>query len=393
MSDKPARLSAKVRASSKNNFSIEVRREVVFMNIKEVAQKFKLRAITIYVATGKGSCPFACSYCFLAKNGKLRQMSIGTLHKSIDFLRRVSLKPEAIYFFGTEPLMRFDLIKEARKYAPELKISLTTNGWLLTDKRIEWMARNNVKIFIYSIDGGAKYHNKHRRTIDNKPTWARVAKNFQRLLPTQGKWITTRGTWSPEGNDYDLVGRFKALTALGASSIAIVPVMGDPSWDEKRTAQAYMELADYYKGETPPSKFIIQALYRLAMKNLPPLGNMCNVGHHAWSVLPDGTLLICHNGVEIPDWRLGNINSKKVNKKAIATAERVDKFYEFRDKRPECVNCPARNLCMGVGYCAAENLRYGGNVINPPKSYCIHLRGFATGMKYWLKLRKKRKRK
>lgn len=361
------------------------------MKLKKLAKKLKINQLTIYTATGKGSCPFNCSYCFLNREGKLKQMSEETLYKIIDFLQEVSSGSKWIHFIGTEPLFRFDLIQKAREYAPDFQISLTTNGWLLDDKRIAWMAENNVKIFMYSIDGGPAHHNKYRRTIDNKPTWARVAKNFRKLLPTQGKWMTARATWAPAGNDYDLVGRFKALEKLGARDISVLPVLGDQTWEEDRVAQAYIELADYYKGADPPSWTIKGVLNRLQNKGYKfknNKGNLCL--QHKWSVLPDGTLLLCHRDVDIPEWRIGNIYSDSINKVALSIFKRAGEFYKFKKTRSECKQCIAKDICPGIGFCPADNQKYTGDVLIPPKSYCIHLRGFMRGILYWINLRKKK---
>lgn len=354
------------------------------MGIIESAKQQRVRELTVYVESGKGSCPFACTYCFVAKQGEHRVMTQDVLEDAIKWLLSVCDKPKALRFFGTEPLTQFGLIQHARAYAPDLEMSITTNGWLLDDERIRWLADNSVRIYVYSIDGGPEHH-RHRVTIAGQPTWERVAENFQKLLPTQGKWITARGTW--DGGDYDLLGRFKALEAIGAKSIQIVPAIGLQCWDEAKVARAYMELADYYKGGDCPSRFIKQALVRLESGSTKYQGNKCGAGKFAWGVDPVGNLYLCHNEIEMDEWRIGSIYSDDVNERAIALSSRVD---EFRPNMPECLGCHARNLCMGVGFCACENLRHTGDVIIPPEGYCKHLRGFATGMQYWLSLRQKK---
>ena len=353
------------------------------MNLILTAKKQKIRELTIYVESGIGSCPFACEYCFVAKRGEHRVMTRQMLMDCVDFLRRVCEKPKALRFFGTEPLTQFGLIQHARAYAPDLEISITTNGWLLNDERIQWLADNDVRIYVYSIDGGPEHH-KARRTTDGRETWERVAENFQKLLPSQGKWITARGTWAPNNGDYDLVGRFRALEEIGATSIQIVPALGAPGWDERQVAKAYMELADYYSGGNCPSRFIRQALTRLESGKQNYQGNKCNAGKFAWGVDPVGNLHLCHNEVEMDEWRVGYVYSMDVNESAIALSKRIDRFSI---DRPECLSCHARNLCMGVGFCACENLRHTGDVIVPTEGYCKHLRGFTTGMQYWLSLR------
>ncbi len=351
------------------------------MDIASVARKQNLRELTVYVESGKGSCPFACEYCFVAKRGEHLVMSHQVLEDSVAFLRKVCDEPKALRFFGTEPLTQFGLIQYARTHAPDLEMSITTNGWLLNDTRIQWLADNDVRIYVYSIDGGPEHH-AARKTVDGKPTWDKVAENFQKLLPTQGRWITARGTW--DGSDCDLVGRFKALEELGAPSIQIVPAIGSPHWDEALVAKAYMALADYYEGGDCPSRFITQAMERVESGDARNQGNKCRAGKYSWGVDPVGNLNLCHNEVDMEAWRVGSIYRDDVNMDAIALSDRIDMFSIDRQ---ECLDCRAHNLCMGVGWCACENLRHMGDVIVPPKGYCIHLRGFATGIRYWLSLR------
>lgn len=354
---------------------------------REIALRYRLRSLTLYVATGDGSCPFACDYCFLHKDGQRRDMTIQVLRDAIDFLRRFAIThgPERLHFFGTEPLMRWDLLEEAARYAPDLAISLTTNGYLLTEERIRWLADHHAKVYVYSIDGGPEHH-KYRHTRDGKDTWDRVAANLVKLLPTQSGWLTARGTWRPD--DYDLVGRYKALEALGAKSIQIAPDTSQP-WDEAKVAEAYMALAEHYHGGPSPSRWINDALGRLEAGDIRNRGNTCNAGRYSWTVLPDGTLTLCHGGIELPEWKIGSIYDGVTNESAFLITQRIDGWN--RDL-PECADCHAKAFCMGIGFCPSDHIIYGtGDVNRPPSGYCAHLRGFITGMKYWLSLRQKAK--
>src|SRR5690606_22384845 len=81
-----------------------------------------------YIAEG-----FASHNCFLAKQGEREVMIRETLFRAIDFLREIAVAPPSLHFLGTEPLKQWDLIVAAREYAPDMPISLTTNGHLLND--------------------------------------------------------------------------------------------------------------------------------------------------------------------------------------------------------------------------------------------------------------------
>jgi uncharacterized protein len=97
-----------------------------------------------------------------------------------------------IGFYGGEPLLERGLIrsvvKAAREQAPagaQLGFSLTTNGWLLNDAAIRFLADNAFDLFI-SLDGPARVHDRYRRTASGRPTfdrvWDRVGR-IRRLYP------------------------------------------------------------------------------------------------------------------------------------------------------------------------------------------------------------------
>lgn len=358
------------------------------MTIVQLARQQKVRELVLWTAHGDAACPFSCAYCSFPGPGRPDAvMTRATLEAAIDFLRAARADASStmsLKFLGREPLVHFGLVQHAREYAPEIEIVVTTNGWLLTPDTISWLAENNIKIYVYSIDGGPE-HNRHRRTREGQPTWDRVAANFQALLPTQGKWMTARGTWSPRGepDDYDLVGRFRALEALGARSVAMIPDVGALAWDEASVARAYRALADYYGGGKSLSSAVNDYAARLERGETRPRGNCCNTGKFGWAVDPYGGLFTCHQGIHWPaTWQVGSLhNGCEVNPAALAISRRVDTWQV-------CSDCRASMLCMGLGGCAAEFYRHTGDVLKPPPGYCAHLRGMATGLRYWLSLRK-----
>ena len=95
-------------------------------------------------------CNLRCEYCFAAKGdfGKgrcLMPLEIGK--KAIDFLieKSGSRRNLELDFFGGEPLMNFDVVKGVIEYARSIekqhnknfRFTITTNGLLLTDDKIE----------------------------------------------------------------------------------------------------------------------------------------------------------------------------------------------------------------------------------------------------------------
>ena len=106
-------------------------------------------------------CNLHCSYCTVCqdfeKEDHIFNMSKETLFRGIDFYFTHNSDCQAahIYFYGGEPLLRFELIKEAVHYAikcsGELSISfsISSNGLLLDEKIVSWLAENsNININI-----------------------------------------------------------------------------------------------------------------------------------------------------------------------------------------------------------------------------------------------------
>ena len=153
-----------------------------------------VRQLLLFAGDGDGSCSMACDYCFIAKTGTHRVMSRETLRDAMAFLESLTDQP-ALHFFGTEPTMQWDLIVDARRVRPEWPISLTTNGLLLTPERIDWMAANDVRVYVYSIDGGPEHH-KHRVDAQGRPTWSAVSEILGYLVKAQGDGVTARAAWT-----------------------------------------------------------------------------------------------------------------------------------------------------------------------------------------------------
>ncbi len=343
-----------------------------------LAQSFGVHQLLLFTGDGAGSCSMACDYCFLAKKGPRRTMSRETLQDAIAFLEDLTDQP-GLHFFGVEPTVNWDLIVEARRLRPSWPISLTTNGLLLTPDRIDWMADNDVRVYVYSIDGGA-LHNRRRRDTRGRETWDIVAEHLRYLVQTQGDWVTARATWTSD--DYDLAGRFRALEALGVRSIQVVPdIEAGVEWDEQRVEQADLELGEHYGWGRTPSRFVDEMVSAIA-DGKPKPGYPCNFGRGCWTVMPDGELRACQRGERIGDIYEGVTDAAPLYESTLC-AQLVNSSQPLK---PECSECVAFGRCPGVGYCSAAN-RVACNAAIPTKAHCKHLRGMVRACQVWAERR------
>ena len=121
-----------------------------------------IKALCLHVAH---TCNLNCRYCFAGqgkKQGKRAVMSLETGKQAIDFLIKNSgtRKNLEVDFFGGEPLMNFEVVKEIVKYArskekengKNFRFTITTNGLLLNDENIDFINAEMSNV-VLSLDG------------------------------------------------------------------------------------------------------------------------------------------------------------------------------------------------------------------------------------------------
>lgn len=136
-------------------------------------------------------CNFRCEYCifsggYLNRNHSNKKMSISMALKGIDFLINHSKNHNKIFisFYGGEPLLEFNFIKQCIEYAEKeaegkkVLFSMTTNGSLLTDEIVEFLYKHDVALTI-SLDGPKEVHDIHRKFASNNcGSFDKVINNF-----------------------------------------------------------------------------------------------------------------------------------------------------------------------------------------------------------------------
>ena len=119
-------------------------------------------------------CNLRCEYCFASKGdfgGERKLMPLEVGKKAIDFLIEHSAGRHNLEmdFFGGEPLMNFDVVKELVAYARSLekehnknfRFTITTNGLLLDDDKIEFINRE-MSNCVLSLDGRKEVNDRLR---------------------------------------------------------------------------------------------------------------------------------------------------------------------------------------------------------------------------------------
>lgn len=139
-------------------------------------------------------CNFRCDYCIYTDSYESfrefgnKDMSIEVAKRAIDDLNiRSKYQPLVnIGFYGGEPLLRFEFIKECISYAQEvikdkeLTFSFTSNMSLMTQEMAEFFANlENSCIILASIDGPKWIHDSNRKYPNGEGTFDDVIRGLK----------------------------------------------------------------------------------------------------------------------------------------------------------------------------------------------------------------------
>lgn len=187
-------------------------------------------------------CNLRCEYCFAAKGDfgcgrKLMPLEVGK--KAIDFLITHSAGRHNLEmdFFGGEPLMNWDVVKELVLYAREqeklynknFRFTITTNGLLLTDDKIDFINRE-MSNCVLSLDGRKEVNDRLRVRVDGTGCYDQIVPKYQKLVAQRGdKDYYARGTFTKYNLDFteDVL----HMADLGFDQVSVEPVVSDEKLD------------------------------------------------------------------------------------------------------------------------------------------------------------------
>ena len=332
-----------------------------------------VKALCLHVAH---TCNLNCSYCFASQGkyaGERAIMSLEVGKRALDFLIENShgRRNLEVDFFGGEPLMNWDMIKELVAYArvrekeegKNFRFTLTTNGVLIDDDVIEFSNREMSNV-VLSLDGRREVHDRYRVDYQGQGSWEKIVPKFQRFVEARGgKNYYMRGTFTHANPDF--LEDIKTMLDLGFTELSMEPVVcapDDPSalTDEDRALviEQYKKLAELMKERRREGRPFTFYHYMIDLKGGPCIYKRvsgCGSGTEYMAVTPWGDLYPCHQFVGDEKYLLGNIWDGVTNK-AIQDDFMACNVYT----RPECADCWAKLYCSGG--CAANAYHATGSV-------------------------------
>ena len=340
-----------------------------------------VKALCLHVAH---TCNLNCSYCFASQgkyHGERALMSLEVGKRAIDFLiensgTRHNLEVD---FFGGEPLMNWEVVKQIVAYARSVekqhnknfRFTLTTNGMLINDEVIEFANREMSNV-VLSLDGRREVHDATRVDYAGHGSYDRIVPKFQKLVAARGgKGYYMRGTFTHRNPDFtkDVL----HMADLGFTELSMEPVVAAPddpmaltSADIEIVKQQYELLATEMLRRERAGKPITFYHYMIDLTAGPCIYKRisgCGSGTEYMAVTPWGDLYPCHQFVGEEAYRLGDIWNGVTNRE-LREEFRACNAYA----RPECADCWAKLYCSGG--CAANAYHASGSIRGVYKPGC-----------------------
>ena len=324
-----------------------------------------VKALCLHVAH---TCNLNCSYCFASQgkyHGDRAMMSFEVGKQALDFLveHSGSRKNLEVDFFGGEPLMNFQVVKDLTAYARSIeqaagkrfRFTLTTNGMLIDDDVIDFANRECYNV-VLSLDGRKEIHDRFRVDYAGNGSWDRIVPKFQKFVRARGdRSYYMRGTFTHANPDF--LKDIQTMLDLGFTELSMEPVVcapDDPSAlteeDKPIVMEQYEKLAQLMLRRDQEGRPFTFYHYMIDLTGGPCIYKRisgCGSGTEYMAVTPWGDLYPCHQFVGEERFKLGDVWHGVTN-----TAVR-DEFAACNVyARPECRDCWARLYCSGG--CAAN---------------------------------------
>ena len=335
--------------------------------IKQLEADYKNDDLLSLVIASTYACNFNCLYCY--ESGINRKLSFDAkdVPSVVNYVKNYissnqTIKRVNLTLFGGEPTLNWKffetLLPKLDKLFKEKNInyttSITTNGYLFSNKKADFLKRFNFKSIEVTLDGLNSVHNLRRPLLNGQETFVNIWNNIKYILDNNIlKHINLRINISKDNYLFvdDLIefilrdyspNRFKVSLGLVTDTI------------EGTLAQNKINKIKLNE-ENWPSVYL--SLYKslisrgFEMEEFYSMDGYCLAKEkHSLIICPDNNIYSCLSMVGREELRVGTLLDNTIDKNRYLSKDKIEKCF---DKK-----CPLIPVCLS-GCCFEAIIRYG----------------------------------
>ena len=334
-----------------------------------------VKALCLHVAH---DCNLRCKYCF-ASTGDFGQgrkiMPPEIAKKAIDFvIARSGVRHNIeVDFFGGEPLMAWDTVKQTVDYARSLeekhnkkfRFTITTNGLLLDEDKRKYI-NENMDNCVLSLDGRREVNDEFRKTVAGTGSYDTIVPKFKALVDDRDPNLDyyARGTFT--SHNLDFAEDVLSIADAGFDRLSVEPVTADPGCgydltedDLPKIEAEYDRLTDIMLERKKEGKPFTFFHFMVDLDQGPCVVKRlrgCGAGYEYVAVTPDGDIYPCHQFVGKEEFKQGSVLDQSFNMDIAQTFAGMNIY-----SRPKCQKCWAKFYCSGGCSAANYNMNHDMN--------------------------------
>lgn len=336
------------------------------------------------------NCNFGCSYCFVKRDSEARAgatvMTRETALKGLDiFCEQISKdksrfeEEKNIIFYGGEPLLNITVLQfivdkvreyqELGKLPQNTRLSIITNGSLLSEENIEILHKNNVAIGI-SLDGDECATDSCRMYAKGGPVYQDIMRGIERCKKLSVPFSLSVTLTEQSVNSFDTT--LKELKKIGCKALGFNILLTDQNFQvseeyNERAADCIIKGFEEFRKDCIYEDRMMRKLKSFADSRVY-FFDCGAAGAGQIVIAPDGDVGICHGFLGSREYFPTNVSDVKFDPAADPTFAEWGKRTPLN--MPECQACAALGICGGG--CPLNALKNTGSIWGMDERFCIH---------------------
>jgi uncharacterized protein len=316
-------------------------------------------------------CNLRCRYCYTGEKFT-RPMSAETMRKAVALALRASPDRLGVAFFGGEPLIHLDLVRETVEHVeqtiaalgerrPDYQFFMNTNATLIDERALELMRPPRRFTAFVSLDGRPEQHDRNRLTPTGKGSHAEVVAGLARLREADIPYQLL-AVYGPETAPA-LGETVRALLELQPGKLHISANYA-ADWTDDSIAQLRQGLdaagdawMDWFRQGHALAIEPLHAKILSHLKGGMPCPPRCVLGGCEWTVTPKGNIYPCAQMVgedTRADLVIGHVEQG-------IDLEGLHRLRKAKDRVEQtCAECELRDRCQS--HCGCRHIALSGEL-------------------------------